>query len=317
MRVAALMLVRDEADILAVNIAHHRAIGIDDFWVVDNGSVDSTPDILRKLARKHDTIRWQRDAGPFAQQEMTSALAHDAYRAGADWVVAIDVDELWVTDGRALHDVLGEIDPSIAALNVDVVNYVQGRWVSTAHPGSLLTMTRRTPATLGTSDEAQWLVEHHHAGYVETTYPEKLLSRATETIAILPGNHGVEGVDGTTQPTDAIACLHAPLRARDRITVKGGYADRMPSESFSPGGWQPRRWQQLNPEQIDAEWRANSYDEFDLDVFGYPHRLVVDTRLRDAIVPHMSWRARARASIGFRTYQRRLRRERQADNDRR
>ena len=38
---------------------------------------------------------------------------------------------------------------------------------------------------------------------------------------------------------------------------------------------------------------------------------------RDAVLPHVSWPARARASIEFRTYQRRLRREREADNHRR
>ncbi len=112
MRVAALMIVRDEADVLAINLAHHRALGIDDFWIIDNGSTDATPEILRKAAAANASIRWQRDDGPFAQPEMTTALARDAHRAGADWIVAIDADEFWVTDDRSLHEILARPIPA-------------------------------------------------------------------------------------------------------------------------------------------------------------------------------------------------------------
>jgi Glycosyl transferase family 2 len=313
-KVAALMIVRDEADLLGVNLAHHRALGIDEFWIIDNGSTDATTDILRKAAADHDSIRWQRDDGLFAQPEMTTALARDAQRAGADWVVAIDADEFWVTDGRPLHEILGATDLGIGSLAAEVVNYVQGRWVTSAGPGSLLTMTRRAPASVGTNVEAQWLVENRHAAYVETAYPPKLVSRATDAISISAGNHMVDGVDGAVEATDAIVCLHAPLRARDRITVKGLHADRMPSDSFPSGdGWQPRRWRALPPERIEAEWWANSYDDIDLDVFGHLHPLIVDTRLRDAVVPHMSWPTRVRASIEFRVYAQRRRRDLRRD----
>jgi hypothetical protein len=163
---------------------------------------------------------------------------------------------------------------------------------------------------VGSSEQAHWLVEHRHAGYVETAYPSKLVSRASASMTIAPGNHGVEGVDGTVEPTRAITCLHAPLRARDRIVVKGAHADRMPEAAFGSGdGWQPRRWRDLPPSSIDDEWRANSYDDLDLDVFGFAHPLVVDTRLRDAVLPHVSWFTRARASAGFRANERRRRNE--------
>jgi hypothetical protein len=171
-------------------------------------------------------------------------------------------------------------------------------------------MTRRTPESVGESRQAQWLVEHRHAGYVETAYPPKLVSRSAAAMTIAVGNHGVDGVVGDIEPTHAITCLHAPLRARDRIVAKGEHAARMPSDSFASGdGWQPRRWEALPPEEIEAEWRANSYDDVDLDVFGFAHPLVVDTHLRDAVLPHVSWSTRARASATFRIHERRRRRE--------
>jgi glycosyltransferase involved in cell wall biosynthesis len=314
MKVAALMIVRDEADVLAVNLAHHRAVGIDEFWIVDNGSTDATPDILR-AASVDAHVHVTRDDGPFAQSSMTTQLAREAHRAGADWVLPIDADEFWVTDGRSLHEILGATDARVGALTADVVNFVQGRWVTTTTgPGSLLTMTRRAPASVGTSHEAQWLVEHHHAGYVETTYPRKLVVRASPATTIRSGNHDVDGIEGSVEPTDGIVCLHAPLRARDRIAVKGLHAERMPAGEFRDGdGWQPRRWRELTAADVDAEWRANSYDDVDLDVFGYAHPLVVDTRLRDAVLPHVSLGARVRASVGFRRQERRRRRDLRCD----
>ena len=87
-KVAALMIVRNEEDILPINLAHHLALGIDEFWIIDNGSTDGTTRTLQKLARRGVPIRWHRDDGPFSQSEMTTALARDAWRAGADWVGA-------------------------------------------------------------------------------------------------------------------------------------------------------------------------------------------------------------------------------------
>jgi len=143
-KVAGLMIVRDEADILGVNLAHHRNIGIDEFWVIDNGSTDATTDTLRREAARGG-VHWRRDDGPFVQSAMTTELARDAHRGGADWVVAVDADEFWVTDGRDLRALLRAVDDDVASLAADVVNYVQGRWVTTARAGSLLTMTRRAP----------------------------------------------------------------------------------------------------------------------------------------------------------------------------
>ena len=127
MKVAAVMIVRDEADILSINVAHHLALGIDEFWIIDNGSTDGTTRLLRKLTRRGVPIRWQRDDGPFAQSAMTSTLARDAHRAGADWVVAVDADEFWTTSGPSLHRVLGTAGAGVVALAAEVVNYVQAR----------------------------------------------------------------------------------------------------------------------------------------------------------------------------------------------
>ncbi len=308
MKVAGLMVVRDEADIIGCNLAHHLGLGIDEFWIIDNGSSDGTVAALRRVARRHPEVRWRIDAGPFDQSSLTSELARDAVRAGADWVMAIDADEFWVTNGPTLPEQLDAAPRRVAALSADVVNYVQARWVRRPSRRALLTVTRRAPTPMGGSRDAEWLVENRHAAYVETAYPPKLVCRAVDGMRIVPGNHGVEGVEGIVEPTAAITCLHAPLRARDRIDAKAEHADRMPIAAFPDGdAWQTRRWRALPPSALDPEWRANSYEDLDLDVFGFTHRLVVDTRLRDTVRPHTSWTDRARASFEFRYRSRRRR----------
>ena len=99
------------------------------------------------------------------------------------------------------------------------------------------------------------------------------------------------------------------MRARDRIAVKAQHAERMSPDAFRDGdGWQPRRWRSLPSEALDHEWRANSYEGLDLDVFGFAHSLVTDTRLRSVVLPHFSWADRARASLECRAAELRARR---------
>jgi glycosyltransferase involved in cell wall biosynthesis len=40
--------VRDEEDVIEDNLRFHRALGVDFFVVMDNGSVDRTPEILAR-----------------------------------------------------------------------------------------------------------------------------------------------------------------------------------------------------------------------------------------------------------------------------
>ena len=81
MELVGLMLVRNEADIVRVNLLHHLAQGIDRFLVVDNVSTDGTDCVLAKLARG-GRVRWTRDDGPYRQAEITTELDREAFRGG-------------------------------------------------------------------------------------------------------------------------------------------------------------------------------------------------------------------------------------------
>src|SRR5512143_161327 len=94
MKVFGLMIVRNEVDILRINVLHHFSLGVDRFLIVDNGSTDGTDGVLRELSA-NGRLEWRRDGGPYRQSEITTELAQEAFRQGADWVIPVDADEFW------------------------------------------------------------------------------------------------------------------------------------------------------------------------------------------------------------------------------
>ena len=119
MKITAVMTVRNEAHVMATNIAYHRALGVDEFWILDNGSQDGTVGVIKALAERDSSVKWTTDDGPFRQDEMVSELAQEARRHGADWVVPIDADEFWWTPRGSLKATLDRSDAGAVVCQVD------------------------------------------------------------------------------------------------------------------------------------------------------------------------------------------------------
>lgn len=296
MKVFGVMVVRNEADILAINVAHHLALGIDRILIVDNGSSDGTERVLERLAAM-GPVRWTRVEGPFLQSEVASSLAREAFLRGADWVVPIDADEFWFAPAGNFRELLQE--SSAGALQADVVNFIQAREAREATPEGLLEMTRRTPVPIGPIDRIADLVEAREIAFVEILYPPKHIARASLAIEIGQGNHAVAGVSGPTERTE-ILCLHAPLRALSILRAKVDAA-RPPAdlEQYLRLAWHIRRWRRIAQEgKLEDEWRANSYAGESLDVYGKAHPVVFDPRLRDVLAPWIAGRLPERPGEG-------------------
>ena len=280
------MMVRNEEDILRVNLLHHLALGIDHVLVVDNGSTDRTRAILEEFAGTGRVHAFSRE-GRFRQSDTTTEFAREAFLRGATWVVPIDADEFWDVPGGSLHDVLDDCADA-GALEVEVINFVQQRSQEMFDTRALLTMTRRAPQPVGVSGEADLLVESGRVAFVECRYPPKHISRASLGLEIAMGNHSVRGTGGPTRRTARIVCLHAPLRARADLTKRKVHDGRERDEisDYMRSSWHIRRWRRLAERgDLDAEWDANSYLDDCLDVRGTRHPLVIDTRLSDIVKP--------------------------------
>jgi hypothetical protein len=283
MKIAGVSVIRDEADIVRISILHHLAIGCHEIRVVDNGSSDRTPEILRKLSRRHPVL-WTRDEGPFRQSETITELAREAARNGADWIVPFDADEFWWPAQGGLEGVLSA--SSAPVLRAPVVNFVQRRRQHRSTPGALALMTwRAQPA--GSTASARELVEGKQIAFVEIDYPPKHVARAAATITIAKGNHEISGVPGHIESTRILHCLHAPLRSRAVLEAKAATAARVQEENPHPeSAWQTKRWGRLAAAGLLAEeWAANSQTRGTLDVYGTKRRLVFDTTLRGVVWP--------------------------------
>lgn len=98
MRFHAIMLVRDEADVLPEAIAGIMGWA-DALWVLDNGSIDGSWEIVRQAAAEDSRIRaWGQTRAVFSDA-LRAAVFHDA-RASfghGDWIVRVDADEFFHT----------------------------------------------------------------------------------------------------------------------------------------------------------------------------------------------------------------------------
>ena len=287
MKIFGITLVRSEADIIALTLRYHLQLGLDGVFVLDNASTDGTDKILEQLAQADDRIRWTRHEGEFRQAELTTGLARDAFRAGADWIVPFDADEFWFAPGRTFREVLA--GSTAGALRAQVIHYIQAREQLERSPKSLLTMTRRASWTVGPPD-GRALVEAQQIGYVEAMYLPKWISRASANLEIGTGNHSAGNLTARPETTGEIVCLHAPIRSRDTLVQKAAQSRRL-EEAGRPAsdGWHTHRIRRLLEEDsIDAEWAANSYENDALDVYGTRRPVVFDPTLRDAVAPFLT-----------------------------
>ncbi len=224
-----------------------------------------------------------REDSGYRQAEVVSALAQEAFRHGADWILPFDADEFWTPIGTSLPRLLRG---SVAdVLHAPVQNFVQRRDVVQSGADALLTMTRRVGEPVGPLERTRALVEAREIAFVEMLYPPKVIARAGPDIHIELGNHAVKGTSGSVAATDAVVCLHAPLRSREALARKAENGRRSDAAGHAPGlNWHLRRWALMTSAELDAEWRANSYDGAGcLDVYGKRRPLVQDTALAEAV----------------------------------
>lgn len=97
MRIAACLIVKNEAFDIAEWIAYHSVIGIDTFLIYDNASWDGTPAALRAAAAVLDVrvIHWPH----VTQYAQIEAYDHAIRTFGRefDWIAVLDSDEFLVT----------------------------------------------------------------------------------------------------------------------------------------------------------------------------------------------------------------------------
>jgi hypothetical protein len=288
-RVFGLLVVRDAADLIRVNLLHHLGLGLglERMLVLDNGSHDGTADRVRRLARTLP-IELDVDGGPFDHGALVNRLAARAWEAGADWVLPIDADEFFVA-AEPLPDLLGR--SRAGALRVGVVNFVQRNRRRKPSERGLLTMDHRPAHTIPQA-EARYHLATGEWSMVEVAWQPKVVVRAGERVGITVGNHDVVGATGPVEATDRIVCLHAPLRDRSQLESRLEHGRRHEAAgAASDVGWQNQDLRRTV--DVTGLWRANSNRRGTLEVGGEPRALVPDPRLREVCAPYVPGRLAA------------------------
>jgi glycosyltransferase involved in cell wall biosynthesis len=125
-RLCAIMMVKDEADIISHNIWHLYRVGFRRLLVLDNGSSDNTPKILRHFQHSLDDMEIlivDDISMPYMQSTKTTALMQfaKAFWPGLQWIFPIDADEFLCTEDGI--GTLSSIPKEVDVLVLQKVNH--------------------------------------------------------------------------------------------------------------------------------------------------------------------------------------------------
>ena len=201
MKLYLTLLVRDEADILALNLEHHLAQGVDRFIVTDNRSIDETPLILEEYSSRGLLSYIHEPSETYDQAHWVTRMAEQAALEGADWVIHADADEFWIAreSGMTLRAV-------IEALPQDQPVHTVKRWNAALH--------RR-------HDHADWIdpasvrwFDPDSKNNLGKPLPPKVLHRGCGGVLIDQGNHGLTWPDPAVKINECehLVILHFPYR---------------------------------------------------------------------------------------------------------
>lgn len=157
----AVLMVKNEADVIEHTLRHAVAQGVDHVLAVDNGSSDGTLEILQRLASSLPIhVGFDREIAYYQSEKMTF-LTRWAGRRGADWVIPMDADEFWFAAGTTLGEHLRRTSADIleaemfnlfptpenplpsgldGKLRFDHARHILGKTALRAHPMAWLSM---------------------------------------------------------------------------------------------------------------------------------------------------------------------------------
>jgi len=89
-------MAHNEEDIIGLNVRHHEGMGVDAFFIIDNGSTDNTREILESLQQNCDLHIVDIPEQNYQQATWMTLLNRLAAKHGCDQVINVDADEFYL-----------------------------------------------------------------------------------------------------------------------------------------------------------------------------------------------------------------------------
>lgn len=260
MKLVMTLLVRDEEDILAANLAFHAHQGVDFFIITDNNSVDATPEIARRYQAAGKAHVLHETGDDYSQARWVTRMARlAAADFGADWIINSDADEFWWPKSGTLHEVFAALPEAVNALEAKRVNFppAAGR----EEPEMVFWRRMRTREVVSRNPHGLPL-------------PPKLAHRGRADVSVLQGNHAVvfDGASIQKSVSEPLIILHFPMRSYRQFENK-----------IRCGGAAYERNTDL-PYEIGFTWRDlyRRYQAGELDE-AYSQHLLSEQAIQDGI----------------------------------
>jgi Glycosyl transferase family 2 len=266
------LLARDEIDIVDSWLAFHLNAGVDIVIATDNRSEDGTTEVLERYAREGHVHLIHEPGDDLRQNEWVTRMARlAATEYGADWVINSDADEFWWPRGASLSEVLRPVPPRYGTVGAFLR-------VFCPRPGEehfADRMTVRFSALAPINDPASLYKPIR-----------KVLHRGHPEINLTRGNHAL--VNSPFAPLRGwfpIECFHFPLRSVAQCEHKA----RLQGTAFEkhiarpPTAYHADMYDALRGGRIAGYYESLVVSDDELERGVSEGRLVVDTRLRDAL----------------------------------
>lgn len=190
----AVAMVRDEADMIETVVRHLLAQGVARVVVADNLSTDGTHEILQRLALTHPVTVLVDRVVEYYQAEKMTILARGAARAGAEWVIPFDADEIWLSPTGTLADWLAQCDAAV--VQAPMFNHVPTPGDDADEPDPARRLRWRK---------------------TEANRLHKVAFRAHRRARLAYGNHGVARAG---RRTSGLEVRHFPYRSEEQFVRK-------------------------------------------------------------------------------------------------
>ena len=266
------LLARDEADVVESWLSFHLNAGADFVIATDNRSQDGTTDILERYAREGHLHLIREDGEDLRQDEWVTRMARlAATDFGADWVINSDADEFWWPRGASIAQVLAAIPPRYGTVGAFLRTFAP-RPDSDEPFAERLTV--RFSALAPINDPASLYKPIR-----------KVIHRGHPKIELTRGNHAV--IDSPFAPLRGwfpVEVLHFPLRSVSQCEHKA----RLQGNAWkhidrTPTAYHAQMFEALANGAIAEYYAAQVVSDAELEEGAATGRLVVDTRLRDAL----------------------------------